>query len=166
MEADVGDESAFVLINLDRAVITMVNPADESYVEISIPELTAPLFPMLRSGGYSVRPLNRTRTINGMEATAYEAYASDNTVRAWLTQSYPELTELLGELARSIHAPNETAEDRLISLTELGAPLLVQMLDKDGTKLDDYEVQEIISVQEQVLDSRLFQVPEGYRKRT
>ena len=111
-----------------------------------------------------VRPLNQTRTINGMEATGYEAVADDNTVRAWLTQQYPGLTRVLEDLARTIPVPNPTAEERLLGLAQLGAPVLVQLVDMDGKKLDDYEVQEIIAIRPQSLDARLFAVPEGYAR--
>ena len=164
LEADQGDESTFTLINLDEKTIRFVSPETETYYEISIPELTRPLFPMLQHGGYSVRPLNQTRTVNGVEATGYEAVADDNRVRAWLTQKYPALTRLLEELAQTISAPTATAEDRLLGLAQLGAPVLVQLLDMDGNKLDNYEVQEIISIREQSLDSRLFLIPEGYHR--
>lgn len=164
LEADQGDESSFTLINLDEATIKIVSPGDETYYEISIPELTRPLFPMLRMGGYMVRPLNQTRMINGVEATGYEAVADDNRVRAWLTQQYPALTRLLEELAHAIPVPTETAGDRLLGLAQLGAPVLVQLVDMDGKKLDDYEVQEIISIRERTLDSKLFSIPEGYER--
>ena len=164
LEADEGDESTFTLINLDDATIRMVSPESETYSEISIPELTRPLFPMLQIGGYMVRPLNQTRNINGFEAAGYEAVAEDNVVRAWLTNDHPALTRLLEDLARTIPMPNATAEDRLLGLAQLGAPVLVQLLDMDGTKLDDYEVQEIISIRRQPLDARLFAVPEGFER--
>jgi hypothetical protein len=164
LETDQGDESAFTLINLDDATIRMVSPEDETYSEISIPELTRPLFPMLQIGGYMVRPLNQTRNVNGLEATGYEAVAEDNTVRAWLTQKYPALTRLLEDLARTIPMPTATAENRLLGLAQLGAPVLVQLVDMDGRKLDDYEVQEIISISMRSLDARLFTIPEGYHR--
>lgn len=164
LEADQGDESSFTLINLDDATIRMISPESETYFEISIPEMTRPLFPMLQVGGYSIRPLNQTRNINGMEATGYEAVADDNTARAWLTQAFPALTRVLEDLARTIPMPNATAEERLLGLAQLGAPVLVQLVDMDGKKLDDYEVQEIISIRPQALDSRLFTVPEGYQR--
>ena len=164
LEADQGDESTFTLINLDEKTIKFVSPENETYYEVSIPELTRPLVPMLQLGGYTVRPLNQTRTVNGVEATGYEAVADDNRVRAWLTQKYPALTRLLEELAHTIPAPTSTAEDRLLGLAQLGAPVLVQLLDMDGKKLDNYEVQEIISIREQSLDSRLFLVPEGFQR--
>jgi hypothetical protein len=164
MEVDQGDESAYTLINLDDATIIQVSPETETYYEISIPELTRPLFPMLRIGGYMVRPLNQTRSVNGIEATGYEAVAEDNTVRAWLTRQYPALTKLLEDLARTISVPTATAEDRLLGLAQLGAPVLVQLVDMDGKKLDDYEVQEIIAIRVQSLDARLFLVPEGYER--
>jgi hypothetical protein len=90
--------------------------------------------------------------------------ADDNVVRAWLTRQYPSLTRVLEDLAQSIPVPNPTAEDRLLGLAQLGAPVLVQVVDMDGKKLDDYEVQEIIAIREQALDSRLFSVPEGYHR--
>jgi hypothetical protein len=164
LEAEEGDESTVTLISLDDGTIRIVDPTTETYYEISIPELTRPLFPMLRTGGYMVRPLNQVRTINGMEATGYEAVADDNVVRAWLTQEYPALTRVLEDLARSIPVPTATAEDRLLGLAQLGAPVLVQLVDMDGKKLDDYEVQEIIAIREQALDARLFSVPEGYHR--
>ena len=164
LEADQGDESSFTLIDLDEKTIKIVSPQDETYYEISIPELTRPLFPMLQVGGYTVKPLNQTRMVNGVEATGYEAVADDNRVRAWLTQQYPSLTKLLEDLAHAIPVPTATAEDRLLGLAQLGAPVLVQLVDMDGKKLDDYEIQEIISIRERSLDSRLFSVPEGYER--
>ncbi len=164
LEADEGDESNYTLINLDDGTIRMVNPEQETYREISIPELTRPLFPMLQVGGYMVRPLNLSRKINGIEATAYEAVAGDNVVRAWLTHDYPALTRVLEDLARSIPMPTATAEDRLLGLVQLGVPILVQLVDMDGTRLDDYQVQEIIALSPRPLDPRLFAVPEGYER--
>jgi hypothetical protein len=164
LETEEGDESSFTLIDLDEKTIRYINPDTETYHEISIPELTRPLFPMLRFGGYTVRPLNQTRIVNGVEATGYEAVADDNRVRAWLTQKFPALTKLLEDLARTITVPTATAENRLLGLAQLGAPVLVQLLDMDGTKMDNYEVQEIISIREVSLDSRLFLIPEGYRR--
>ena len=164
LEADQGDESTFTLINLDEKTIKFVSPETETYYEISIPELTRPLFPALQLGGYTVRPLNQTRTVNGVEATGYEAVADGNRVRAWLTQKYPALTRLLEDLARTISTPTATAEDRLLGLAQLGAPVLVQLLDMNGAKLDNYEVQEIISIREVSLDSGLFAIPEGYHR--
>ena len=164
LEADQGDESSFTLINLDEGTIKIVSPENETYYEISIPELTRPLFPMLQVGGYMVRPLNQTRKVNGIEATGYEAVADDNRVRAWLTQQYPSLTRLLEDLAHSIPVPTATAEERLLGLAQLGAPVLVQLVDMDGKKLDDYEVQEIIAIRERTLDAKLFIIPEGYER--
>jgi hypothetical protein len=164
LEADQGDESTFTLINLDEKTIRFISPETETYYEVSIPELTRPLFPMLQLGGYTVRPLNQTRMVNGVEATGYEAIADDNRVRAWLTQQYPGLTKLLEDLAHAISTPTATAEDRLLGLAQLGAPVLVQLLDMDGDKLDNYEVQEIISIRARALDARLFLVPEGYQR--
>jgi hypothetical protein len=164
MEADQGDESSYTLIDLAAGTIRIVSPADETYYEISIAELTRPLFPMLRSGGYMVRPLNQTRNVNGVEATGYEAVAEDNRVRAWLTRKYPALTRLLEDLAHAVSMPTATAEDRLLGLAQLGAPVLVQLVDMDGKKLDDYEVQEIIAIAERPLDPRLFLTPEGYQR--
>lgn len=164
LEADEGDESTFTLIDLDDETIRFVSPQTETYYEISIPELTRPLFPLLRTGGYMVRPLNQTRKINGMETTGYEAVADDNVVRAWLTQEFPSLTRVLEDLAGTIPVPTETAESRLLGLAQLGAPVLVQLVDRDGNRLDDYEVQEIIAISERALDSRLFTVPEGFQR--
>jgi hypothetical protein len=164
LEADQGDESTYTLINLDEGTIRIVSPESETYSEISIAELTRPLFPMLQVGGYMVRPLNQTRKVNGMEATGYEAVAEDNRVRAWLTQQFPSLTRLLEDLAHSIPMPTATAEDRLLGLAQLGAPVLVQLVDMDGKKLDDYEVQEITAISERTLDARLFIIPEGYER--
>ena len=164
LEADQGDETTFTLINLDDKTIRFISPETETYYEVSIPELTRPLFPMLQVGGYSVRPLNQTRTVNGVEATGYEAVAEDNRVRAWLTQKYPALTRLLEDLAQTISAPTARAEDRLFGLAQLGAPVLVQLLEGKGARLDNYEVQEIISIREQPLDSRLFVIPEGFHR--
>jgi hypothetical protein len=164
LEADQGDESSYTLINLEEGTIRLVSPESETFYEISIPELTRPLFPMLQVGGYMVRPLNQTRMVNGVEATGYEAVAEDNRVRAWLTQAYPSLTRLLEDLAHSIPMPTATAEDRLLGLAQLGAPILVQLVDIDGEKLDDYEVQEIIAIRERPLDARLFVIPEGFER--
>jgi hypothetical protein len=164
LESDQGDESAYTLIDLDRKIIKFVRPAEEVFHEVSIPELTRPLFPLLRTGGYMVRPLNQTRTINGLDVVGYEAVAGENVVRAWLTQQYPALTRLLEDLARSVFMPTATAEDRLLGLAQLGAPVLVQLVDMDGKRLDDYEVQEIIAVREQSVDSRLFEIPPEYRR--
>lgn len=164
LEADEGDESSYTLIDLDDATIRIVSPGTETYYEISIPELTRPLFPMLQVGGYTIRPLNQTKTINGFEVTGYQAVAEDNTVRAWLTQKFPALTQLLEDLSRTIPVPTATAEDRLLGLAQLGAPVLVQLVDMDGKKLDDYEVQEIIAIRERTLDPRLFSIPEGYTR--
>jgi hypothetical protein len=111
-----------------------------------------------------VRPLNKTMVVNGLEATAYEAVAGDNVVRAWLTQGYPSLTRLLEELANTIPMPTETAEDRILGLAQLGAPVLVQLVDMDGKKIDHYEVQEIISVNPRSVDSALFEIPASFKR--
>jgi hypothetical protein len=164
LESDQGDESSFTLINLVDKTIKIVNPETETYYEISIPELTRPLVPLLQVGGSMVRPLNQTRTVNGIEVTGYEAVAADNRVRAWLTQQYPSLTLLLEDLAQSIPVPTHTAVERLLGLAQLGAPVLVQLVDMNGKKLDDYEVQEIIAIRERALDPRLFTIPDGYER--
>ena len=164
VESDEGNEGAYTLIDLDTKMLTMVNPDNEVFHQISIEELTRPLFPMLQMGGYMIRPLNQTMKVNGLEVTGYEAVAGDNVARAWLTQQYPGLTRIMEDLARSIPMPTPTAEDRILGLVQLGTPVLVQLVDLDGKKLDDYEVQEVIAVRLQPVDVRLFEIPEGYRR--
>lgn len=163
---DTDDEGVYILVDLQRAVITTVNPDEEEYTEVTIADLTAPLIPLLRSSGYKVRALNRTEEINGIEATGYEATAGDDVVRAWVTKAYPELTRYFARLAESIHPRQDRDAEQILALAGSGTPVLVQMINMDGQKVDHYEVQELLAVRRQPVDSRLLTVPEGFERKS
>lgn len=163
---DTDDEGVYILVDLRRAVITTVSPDEEEYTEVTIADLAAPLIPLLRSSGYQVRPLNRTEKINGIEATGYEAKAGDNVVRAWVTKAYPELTQYFARLVETIPAGQNSEAAQILALAGTGTPVLVQMIDMDGRKVDHYEVQELLSVRRQPVDPRLLIVPEGFERKS
>lgn len=164
METD-DAEATYLLIDLERATLTTVDPESSSYEELSIPEITRPLFPMLRAGGYTVRELHRTRNINGIEASAYEAVAGGNMVRAWITTAYPELTRILSRLAQTVYGATDSGEARLVELAGSGTPVLVQLVDMRGQSIDDFEVQEILFVHRQPVNPSLLEIPETFQRK-
>jgi len=107
----------------------------------------------------TVRPTGKSRRINGMNATEYEAQTGNLTARAWLTKDRPDIDRVFKQFME-LSKPMEklTGTDQMSAqLAEKGMPLLVQTLQGDT-----YGINELVGIEEGSVDASLVQVPAGY----
>ncbi len=196
VEGDVGEEQGEYMIgDLEKGTFWMVSPGKKRYVEWTrsdaraverkVEEMKRILAEQLKAMNLpaeqmrqieaatgktkagpepQLHPLDREATINGFAARGYEVKAGDELTHAWVTQD-------LGEVARTVRAWTEgmrdlergkDAGDQVEALLlERGLPVRVQTL-----RVNQYDVEDLVSVEKREVDDALFAEPAGFRKMT
>lgn len=108
--------------------------------------------------------LDRTLTINGMPATAYEASEHGATVIGWVTQAQPKLAAALRAVAERMEQmtpANMRKASVRASLQQKGLPVMVQTLEPTR-----YRIEEVLAVDQKPVPADLLAVPKGYTRTT
>lgn len=109
------------------------------------------------------KPLGKTQTIDGMEATAYEAKSGDETMIMWVSQAQPELAKALLAVQERIQqlAPPQMRRHQatVSSMAAKGFPVLTQVLTPQK-----YRVEQMVTIDQKPVEASLFSVPADYTK--
>lgn len=113
----------------------------------------------------NLKALDKTQTVNGMQASAFQVQTGDATLVGWVTQDQPDLAKTLHTVQERMEKMTpvnlrgrETARN---ALGEKGFPVMVQTLDPGH-----YRVEEVLSVQPGGVKAELFVPPSGFTKTT
>jgi hypothetical protein len=114
----------------------------------------------------SLKPLDKTETINGMQASAFEVVGQgDAKMVGWVTSAQPELAAALRTVQQRMQkmtpANLRGRESGRTALSEKGLPVRVQSLEGDR-----YRVEEVVAVEPGTVKADLFTVPAEYTKTT
>lgn len=186
MRVDVPD--GYVLYDFEAGNFRMVQPSQRAYLEMTAEDLEAMrrqaeamreealenMPPDVRermeeaeeAPPPDVRRLERTATINGVRAEAYQIEGQETVLRGWVTDEYSELAaafQAFIKLAEQFAGPEESGSDPQMLLIDYGVPVRTQTLDPLS---GDYEVTDLISVEEGTLSEDVFEVPEDFTRRS
>lgn len=150
----------FALIDFGKNVMVGIDPASRKYFELPLPTGSGVAIAP-RPGSSAVKPLGRTRTINGVSTTGYEVRSPDQILRAWMTKDFPGLTGTFRSFAARMRQDDDPEDAAVLELMRYGFPVLMITLTDGAVR---YE--ELVSVERGTLSSDLFKVPAGYTKQT
>ncbi len=121
--------------------------------------------PAVKPPDLELRPLNKTKTIQGMEAQAYEVKGANETALGWVTKDLRGLAQTMRTWAKTMQEnmpPDEGEEDDPGDLLlEQGLPLRIQTLSRK-----EYRLEEFLSIKQQPVEEAMFSLPAGYEKTT
>ena len=147
MRQDASDEEGpgYATIDLDAGVTRMARPEEGMYIEMTRADMEQ--IPSFGDEFGNARPeiieTGRTRTINGMSATAFDVVSDEGESRIWVSDDDPELTRSFQEFVEQLSEMSmEDATDPQVMVLEYGVPVLVQALDYDM-----YNIEEVLSVE-------------------
>jgi hypothetical protein len=190
-----GSGGSYALFDIETMTATMVMPGTRSYIQYTPEEVETATREMMASMGIdpdevaamedyefeygddmegginldpTVRPLNRTDEVNGLQASAFQAEAGQEIGLGWCTEDF---TGMRAAMARMAAQMDELDADEVSDggpsvedlLCEDALPVRVQVLIFDamvgGLR---YSVNETLSVERTSVDDGLFAIPEGY----
>lgn len=113
-----------------------------------------------------IQELDRSQTVNGMKATAYEFKKPHEISVGWVTQEHNDLTDAFrafAEWSKQFGEEQDQGEDAEMALTKYGLPVRTQTLYQDS---GGYDVTDMLSVESHPVSEEVFKLPEGYTKQT
>lgn len=163
----------YAILDFGAGSFALVNPAEQMVLEMTredFEEMKALMGeeeqpePRARP---QVRPLGRTREINGMHAEAFEIKSDERTTVAWVTKDLSDLVEVFLQLEsrmKSMGMFEEDDEDTeiFILLAEHGFPIVEQTLILYSWGEYAYEFSAVTSVERVSLSDDTFGFPESY----
>ena len=150
--------SGFGLLDFTRHVMVMVDPASKIYFEVPLPAGSGgPAAP--KPGATVVKPLGKTRTMNGANVTGYEVRSDDQILRAWMTKDFPGLTGAFRSFAAKMGENDDPEDAAVTELMKYGFPVLMITLTDRSVR---YE--EMVSIERGTQSADLFKVPAGFTK--
>lgn len=152
-------EGGYGLLDFGRNVMVMVDPASRIYLEFPMPAGSAAKAPS--KGAPVVKPLGRTKTMNGATVTGYEVRSADQILRAWMTKDFPGLTGTFRSFAARMGDNDDPDDAAVAALMAHGFPVLLITLTEASVR---YE--EMVSIERAALSADLFKVPAGFTKQT
>ncbi len=168
MRTDVtaGEGPAYAIVDLESGTMQMFNPEEKSYIEMTKEDMErmramGGAMPMT-SAKLEVTATGITRTINGMTCTAYDVATGEGTTRVWVSKDNPDIVESyrrFSERMQMMSMDEDVDEEYLVS--KHGFPVLTQRL-----TYSMYEINEVMSVEQQSVSNDLFEPPAGWRKMT
>ncbi|MGH7789447.1 MAG: DUF4412 domain-containing protein [Candidatus Binatia bacterium] len=112
-----------------------------------------------------IKALDKTQTVNGMPATAFEAKTGDETIVGWITQEQPELSQALRTVQQKMEKMTPAAlrgrQAARNALSAKGFPVMVQTLDPQN-----YRVEEVLDVEAKPVSADQFTVPKDFARTT
>jgi hypothetical protein len=120
----------------------------------------------------TVKSLGRTETVNGFEASLFEAMVGDQVGLGWCAEdlSGVEATiRRLGTMAGAMEEEEEYGGDEVAIedlLCQEAVPVRVQTYSPSMGMSGAYTIDEILSIREERLSDDLFEAPEGFEKRS
>ena len=186
-----GSGGGYALFDIETMTTTMVMPGTRSYIQYTPEEVEAATRGMLESMGIdpddvaemedyefdmegevnlesTVRPLNRTDEVNGLQASAFQAEAGREIGLGWCAEDFTGMRAAMARMAAQmdqLDADEESDGGPSVEdlLCEDALPVRVQVLIFDamvgGLR---YSVNEMLSVERTSVDDGLFAIPEGY----
>jgi hypothetical protein len=153
------DQEGYGLMDFGRHVMVMVDPAKRKYLEFPLP--TGKQAAASRAGAPVVKPLGRTKTINGVNTTGYEVRSKEQILRAWMTKDFPGLTGTFRSFAIKMEDDDDPDDAAMTELMKYGFPVLIITLTDRSVRYD-----ETVSIERATLSADLFKVPAGFTKQT
>lgn len=120
----------------------------------------------------TVKSLGRTETVNGFQASAFEAMVGDQVGIGWCAEDLHEVEatmKKLGTMAGAVEEEEAYGEDEVAVedlLCEEAVPVRVQSYSPSMGMSGMYTIDEVISIQEERLPDELFEAPEGFEKKS
>ena len=148
------------LLDFGKNVLVVISPESHKYFEMPLPAGSGAAT-ATRPGSAAVKPLGRTRTINGLNTTGYEVRSEDRILRAWMTKDLPGLTGTFRSFAARMGDDDDPDDAAAQELMRYGFPVLMITLTDGAVR---YE--ELVKVEGGTLSPDLFKVPAGYSKQT
>jgi len=166
MRMDASDEEGpgHATVDLAEGVIRMVRPEEGIYIEMTRADMEqmAELFGAYGDETPEVNQTGRSKTINGMSATAYDVMSSDGLSRVWVSNDDVELADSFREVAELISTMTMgDAPDPAMMVAEYGIPVLVQTMEYDL-----YRIEETMSVARRAVSAEAFGMPDGLQRMT
>ena len=149
--------AGYGLLDFTRRVMVVVDPASRIYFEVPLPAAAAPATP--KPGAAVVKPLGKTRTLNGVNVTGYEVRSDDQILRAWMTKDFPGLTGAFRAFAAKMGENDDPEDAAVTELMKYGFPVLMITLTDRSVR---YE--EMVSIERGTQSPDLFKVPAGFTK--
>ncbi len=154
------EASGFGLLDFTRHVMVMVDRGSKIYFEVPLPagsgETATP-----KPGATLVKPLGKTKTLNGVSVTGYEVRSDDQILRAWMTKDFPGLTGAFRSVAAKMGETDDPEDAAVTELMKYGFPVLMITLTDRSVR---YE--EMVSIERGPQSADLFKVPAGFTKQT
>ena len=163
----VDDEGpAYATTDLTSGVIRLFRPSEQMYIEWTKEDMERMAgmtggMPMSDTGEMEATATGETRTINGMNCTAYDVETDEGTTRVWVSKDDAALADALLAMGERVNAMNmgDDEVDESFVVAKHGFPVLIQRLEYDS-----YEIEETMSVDRQSVSDDLFTPPTGWRK--
>jgi hypothetical protein len=177
-----GEGQPYMIADVEAGVFRSVQPAEQMYVEWTKEDLQESMQDMMGQmpEGYeaeddegsapTVRPLGKTRSINGFRCEAYEVRTRDKLIWAWVTEDHPDAMRAFERMAEGVKEMDPMAEsenDPEDIYLQYGLPILTQEVGMwDGELSDQYDIEEVVSIERESVPDSMFEVPAGFRKMT
>lgn len=176
---DADSPFAWAVVDLDAGTVTMVNEQEQYFVRWTREEFEREMQAMgLPTGGgeaAGVPPqrhaLNRTVVVGGQTCRGFELMSEEGEFAwGWVTDGYPALQQSLrdyGERAGSIFGDEEDEGPSIDDLLyEHGFPMRMQRLYGGFGYFSSYEVEEVLSIEQEPVPDATFAVPAGFAQKS
>jgi len=119
----------------------------------------------------TVKNLERTETINGFRASAFEAMVGDQVGLGWCAEDQQGLQatmKKIGEMAGAMEEEEDEGSDASVEdlLCEDRVPVRIQTFSLSMGMGGMYSLDEVVSIEETSVSDDVFQVPSGYTKKS
>ncbi len=165
----------YAILDFGVGSFSLVNPAERLVLEMTredfdqMKELMAEEEPTEPRAKPEVRPLGRSKEINGMRAEAFEIKSEEETTVAWVTRELSDVVDVFLELEsrmKSMGMFEEDDEDTevFLLLADHGFPVVEQTLTRYPWGEYAYEISAVVSVERKQLADDMFVIPEDYER--
>ena len=151
-----GMGSAYMLMDLNGAMMRTVAPSKRGYYETSL-RGAAPS-PAEAQEAIAITPLGRTQLINGTRCTGYRVTQGGQLSHVWTTDDAAFRQLVTGWLNMAGEDDAGVQQARAI-ITRYGAPVMTQEFDEEGS----YRI-EVWTLERRSLPDSLFTIPAGFTK--
>ena len=167
MDTETDEGSMYVTMDLEKGIMRMVQPDQRMYIEMTKQDIEKmkSMVPDMGSTSQQSEPraTGLTKSINGMNCTAFDIDTEEGMNRIWVSKDNPQLVKAFSGLMESVSAMSMEEDETDVSalVAKHGFPVLMLRVG-----YDTYEIEETLSVEGQSVSDDLFAPPAGYKKMT
>lgn len=143
-------------IEMLRAQADKLSPEDRGRLEAALGPTPAPTVVVPTP---AVKKLEKSDTINGMKATAYELREGTTVSRGWLSSDHPDLLAAFVSASKSQQSVRPTRPSTIEMLSAQGLPVRVQTLAPDH-----YEQVDLVEIDAEAVPDVEFAIPADFKK--